>query len=51
MTSKARFSLLLIGISLFLAGGYNPKPLTSQQILDLVNQDRATQGLANLSLN
>lgn len=51
MTSKARFSLLLVILTLLLAGNYNPKPLTSQQILDLVNQDRAKHGLAVLSLD
>lgn len=51
MSSKLRFSVLLVFISLFLAGVSHPKPLSGQGILDLVNADRVSHGLSELSLD
>ena len=49
--SKLRFGILLGLISLFLVGVGHSKPLSSQEILDLLNADRITHGLSELSLN
>ncbi len=51
MFSKLRFGLLLVIISLLLAGSYSFRPLTSQEILNLVNIDRTKHDLAPLTLN
>lgn len=50
MTSKVRFGILVAALA-FLAGAPSLKSLTSQQILDLVNQDRQNHGLSQLSLS
>ncbi|OGE79901.1 MAG: hypothetical protein A2660_00400 [Candidatus Doudnabacteria bacterium RIFCSPHIGHO2_01_FULL_45_18] len=50
--SKGRFSILLLLISLFFVGNtYAATPLSSAQILDLLNQDRQKHGLAELQSN
>lgn len=51
MRSRFRFGILLGIIALVLAGSGSFKPLTSQEILDLVNRDREKYGLSTLSLN
>lgn len=51
MTSKFRFGLLLVILSLLLAGSYSGSPLTARQILNLVNDDRAKHGLAQLAFD
>ena len=51
MNSKLRFGFLL-GLILIATGfGSKTKPLTAQEILDLVNRDRSSHGLATLTLN
>ena len=50
MISKVRFGLLL-GFAAFFLGGMPARALTAQQILNLVNQDRQSHGLSQLSLN
>ena len=51
MKARVRFSILLLAISLLLSGSINLKPLTTQEILDLVNVDRVNHGLPILSLD
>lgn len=51
MTPKFRFGILLAVLSLLAAGSYAQKPMTSGQILNLVNQDRQERGLADLSFS
>ena len=50
MHLRVRFGLLLVLLSLVLAGSNKPR-LNAEQILDLVNQDRASHGLAQLNLS
>ena len=50
-TSKLHLGLLLVIISLVLAGSRSAQALTPQQILSLVNQDREKHGLSQLHLN
>jgi uncharacterized protein YkwD len=51
MMSKFRFGLLLVSLSLLMAGSFDVRPLTSQQILSVLNRDRERHGLDSLTLN
>jgi len=51
MNSKVRFGFLLLIITLISSVNLRSGVLTSQEILDLVNQDRASHGLSSLELN
>ena len=51
MQAKARFALLLSGVMLFAGTSASPRLLSTQEILELVNRDRASQGLPNLVIN
>ena len=51
MNSKVRFGFLLLIFALILSVNLRPKALSGQQILDLVNQDRVSHGLARLDLD
>jgi uncharacterized protein YkwD len=51
MNSKLKFGFLLVIIALMTSISLKSKPFTSQEILDLVNQDRVSHGLSRLILN
>lgn len=51
MNTKVRFGFLLGFMVLVLGLSLKAKPLTEQQILDLVNNDRLSHGLSSLALN
>ena len=51
MNTKVKFGFLLGFLALLLGVSLRAKPLTQQQILNLVNQDRVVHGLSSLSLN
>lgn len=51
MTTKVRFGLLLAAIVLFCGAGSIAKSLTASEILGLVNHDRISHGLSELTLN
>jgi uncharacterized protein YkwD len=51
MNSKLRFGFLLAIIALISSINMKSSVLSQQEILDLVNQDRALHGLSKLSIN
>jgi uncharacterized protein YkwD len=51
MKASVRFCFLLSAIILLCAGSISAKPLTSAEILSLVNTDRAKHGLSALESN
>ncbi|HYE22430.1 MAG TPA: CAP domain-containing protein [Verrucomicrobiae bacterium] len=51
MFSKLRFGLLLILISFAGTVSYSPSTISADQLLNLVNQDRAAHGLPTLTMN
>jgi uncharacterized protein YkwD len=51
MNSKLRFGFLLAFVALSVSFNLKPKALSQQEILTLVNQDRAAHGLPTLTLN
>lgn len=51
MPTKLRFGLLLAAVLLFCGSNSVNRPLTANDILNLVNQDRIAQGLSELTLN
>lgn len=51
MNSKLRFGFLLAIIAFVSSVSLEARVLSQQEILDLVNQDRITHGLSELSLN
>ncbi len=51
MNFRGRFAILIIGIALFLGTSSAPSVLTTEAILELVNQDRVEHGLSVLVSN
>jgi uncharacterized protein YkwD len=51
MNSKSKFGFLLVLVVLVTSVNLKPEALTAQQILDLVNNDRASHGLSQLELD